>query len=149
LGTGWLIALDINGTYTQAEYNADRLVNNGGEEVNVNGNRLPYAPELTLSTALNVESSFGTGFRFTYTYVGNQFTDELNTVVPSNNGRIGQMPHYNVLDATLYHRIPRINAQLNLSVKNLTDERYISTRRPEGIRVGLHRFITAGFEIKL
>ncbi|MCU0397862.1 MAG: TonB-dependent receptor [Cyclobacteriaceae bacterium] len=149
LGTGWLIALDINGTYTQAEYNADRLVNNGDEEVNVNGNRLPYAPELTLSTALNVESSFGTGLRFTYTYVGNQFTDELNTVVPSNNGRIGQMPHYNVLDATLYHRIPRINAQLNLSVKNLTDERYISTRRPEGIRVGLPRFITAGFEIKL
>jgi Fe(3+) dicitrate transport protein len=81
--------------------------------------------------------------------VGNQFTDELNIVVPSNNGRIGEMPAYQLLDATIYHRIPRFNAQFNLSVKNLTDERYISTRRPEGIRVGLPRFITAGFEIRL
>lgn len=148
LGTAWQFLLDFNGTYTQATYNSDRLVANGNETINVNGNRLPYAPELTLSSAFNVESTFGTGLRFTYTYVGNQFTDELNTISPSNNGRIGEMPKYNVLDATVYHRIAKINAQFNLSVKNLTDERYISTRRPEGIRVGLPRFITAGFEIK-
>jgi Fe(3+) dicitrate transport protein len=95
-----------------------------------------------------VESPFGTGIRFTYTYVGNQFADELNTITPSNNGRIGEIPAYSLLDATLYHRIPKYNAQFNLSVKNLTDERYMATRRPEGIRVGLPRFITAGFEIK-
>ncbi|MBX2963308.1 MAG: TonB-dependent receptor [Cyclobacteriaceae bacterium] len=148
LNTSWLFILDFNGTYTHATYNSDRLISSGGETTNVNGNRLPYAPELTLSTAFNIESTFGTGLRFTYTYVGNQFTDELNSITPSNNGRIGKMPHYNVLDATAYHRIPKWNAQVNLSVKNLTDVRYISTRRPEGIRVGLPRFITAGFEIK-
>ncbi|MBX2970287.1 MAG: TonB-dependent receptor [Cyclobacteriaceae bacterium] len=147
-GSVWLVMADVNGTFTRATYNSDRLVPNGNENINVNGKKLPYAPELTLSTALNVESPFGTGIRFTYTYVGNQFADELNTATPSNNGRIGEIPAYNLLDATLYHRILKYNAQFNLSVKNLTDERYIATRRPEGIRVGLPRFITAGFEIK-
>jgi Fe(3+) dicitrate transport protein len=147
-GSSWLFMMDINGTYTKATYNEDRFIPNGNETTNVNGNRLPFAPQLTVSSALTVEATFGTGLRLTYTRVGNQFTDELNTIIPSNNGRIGEMPGYTVLDATLYHRIPKINAQFNLSVKNLTDERYISTRRPEGIRVGLPRFITAGFEIK-
>jgi Fe(3+) dicitrate transport protein len=146
--TGWLVNLDINSTFTNAIYNADRLIVNNGEQINVRGNQLPFAPRFTLSTALTVESTFGTGLRLTYTYVGDQYTDELNTITPSNNGRIGLMPSYQLLDGTLYHRIPRWNAQFNLSVKNLTDERYIASRRPEGIRVGLPRFITAGFEIK-
>jgi Fe(3+) dicitrate transport protein len=148
-GTPWLILLDINTTYTRARYNADRLVPVGNENTNVNGLRLPYAPEITMSAAVSVESTFGTGLRFTNTYIGDQFADEVNTVAPSNNGRIGRIPSYFLLDATLYQRIPKLNAMLNLSVKNLTDERYISTRRPEGIRVGLPRFITAGLEIKL
>jgi len=147
-GSGWLFMMDINGTYTKATYNEDRFIPNGNETTNVNGNRLPYAPQVTVSSAFTIEATFGTGLRLTYTSVGKQFTDELNSVMPSNNGRIGEMPAYQVLDATLYHRIPKYNAQINLSVKNLTDERYISTRRPEGIRVGLPRFVTAGFEIK-
>jgi Fe(3+) dicitrate transport protein len=32
------------------------------------------------------------------------------------------------------------------AVKNLTDERYIVSRRPQGIRVGLPRFVTAGVD---
>ncbi len=147
--TPWLILLDVNTTYTKATYNSDRLVARGNEDININGFRLPYAPQLTVSAALSVETTFGTGLRFTNTYVGNQFGDELNTVTPFNNGRIGEIPAYFVMDASVYQRIPKWNALLNLSVKNLTDERYIATRRPEGIRVGLPRFITAGIEIKL
>jgi Fe(3+) dicitrate transport protein len=52
------------------------------------------------------------------------------------------------VDAAVYYKLAKIDASFNLSAKNLTDERYVSTRRPEGIRVGLPRFITAGFEIK-
>jgi Fe(3+) dicitrate transport protein len=142
----WLVLLDANNTFINATYNSDRLV--GNENKNVKGNRLPYAPNFTLSTALSIEAPFGTGVRITNTYVGNQFADELNTVTPSNNGRIGEIESYYLLDATLYHKLSKLNASFNLSVKNLTDERYISTRRPEGIRVGLPRLITAGFEIK-
>lgn len=146
--TPWQFLLDVNSTYTNATYNSDRLVLNGNDMENVNRNKLPYAPQLTLSTAFCFESKLGTGIRLTNTYVGNQYSDELNTVTPSNNGRIGEIPSYYLLDATLYHRIHSIGASFNLSVKNITDERYISTRRPEGIRVGLPRFITLGFEIK-
>ena len=131
-----------------AVYNSDRLVTSGNDKVNVKENRLPYAPEFTISNAFSLEAPFGTGLRLTHTYVGDQFADELNTIAPSNNGRVGKIGSYNLVDATLYHKIPAINASVNLSVKNMTDERYMTTRRPEGIRVGLPRFITAGFEIK-
>jgi Fe(3+) dicitrate transport protein len=144
----WLILYDLNTTYVSATYNSDRLVPIGNETENVKGNRLPYAPEWTVSSAFSVEAPFGTGVRITNTYVGNQFADELNTVAPSNNGRIGEIESYYLLDAVIYHKLTKVNASFSLSVKNLTDERYISTRRPEGIRVGLPRFITAGFEIK-
>jgi len=36
----------------------------------------------------------------------------------------------------------------NLAVKNLTNERYIASRRPQGIRVGIDRQIVAGIELK-
>jgi Fe(3+) dicitrate transport protein len=147
--TRWLVQLNVNGTYTRATYNSDRMVQQGNDNINVNGFRLPYAPELTLTGSLNLESTWGTGLRLTNSYVGNQFADELNTKAPSNNGRTGEIPAYNLVDATVYHRIPRWNTVINLSVKNLTDERYISTRRPEGVRVGIPRFITAGLEIKI
>jgi Fe(3+) dicitrate transport protein len=37
---------------------------------------------------------------------------------------------------------------LGLAVKNMLDERYIASRRPQGIKVGLPRFITVGIDWK-
>ena len=147
-GTVWLANLDVNATYVNAAYNSDRLITSGTEQMNVKGNRLPYAPPYNLSTAFSLEAPFGTGISLVYTFVDEQYTDELNTETPSNNGRIGKIASYGLLNATVYHKIPGIRASANISIKNLTDERYISTRRPEGIRVGLPQLITAGFEIK-
>lgn len=79
--------------------------------------------------------------------MGEQFTDQLNTIDPSGNGRIGKIPSYHLLDATLLYDIPSINTSFNVAVKNLMDERYIVSRRPQGIRVGIPRFITAGVNI--
>jgi Fe(3+) dicitrate transport protein len=148
LDTDWRMMFDLNATYIRATYNSDRIVTSSGNDINVNGNRLPYAPEWTMSSAFTVEAPCGTGIRLTNTYVGSQFTDELNTETPSNNGRIGLMPQYYVLDASLFHELPKLNTRFNVSVKNLTNERYISTRRPEGVRVGLPRIFTAGIEVK-
>ena len=36
-----------------------------------------------------------------------------------------------------------------ISDKNLFDERYIASRRPQGIKVGIPRFLSAGIEINL
>jgi Fe(3+) dicitrate transport protein len=104
LNSLWSVSMDINATYVNAVYNADRLITSGNGEVNVNGNRLPYAPKYTLSTAFSLETPFGTGLRLTHTAVGDQFADELNSVTPSNNGRIGKIASYNLLDASCITR---------------------------------------------
>lgn len=138
----WSILYDVNLTYVDAYYSEDRFVS----DVNINGNRTPYAPEWLLNSSMSVESNSGFGARLTANYVGSQFGDELNTVEPSMDGTIGEIPSYLVMDAVLSYKVAGWNSAFNLSVKNITDERYISTRRPQGIRVGLPRLVTAGFE---
>lgn len=148
LSSQWKAGFDINTTYVSATFNADQFLTRSGEQVNIKGNRLPYAPEWTISPALTIESPYGTGLRITNNYVGEQFGDQLNTIEPSNNGRIGLIDSYNLLDANLYHRIPKWHTIFNLSIKNMTNERYIASRRPEGIRVGMPRLITLGVDFK-
>ena len=149
LQSQWKAGFDINTTYVNATFNADQFLTRSGEEVNIKGNRLPYAPEWTISSALTIESPFGIGLRVTNNYVSEQFGDQLNTIIPSSNGRIGLIDSYNLLDANLYHRVPKWHTVFNLSVKNLTNERYIASRRPEGIRVGVPRIITIGLDFKI
>jgi Fe(3+) dicitrate transport protein len=81
-------------------------------------------------------------------FVGNQFADELNTIEPSVDGRIGLIPSYKVFDAVFSYDVSKWNSRFNFSIKNLTDERFITSRRPQGIRVGIPRFITAGYEFR-
>ncbi|MCC5917650.1 MAG: TonB-dependent receptor [Cryomorphaceae bacterium] len=145
LGGSWLVLFDAQATVLRATYNEDREV--GG--VNIRGNRLPYAPDLTVSSGLAIEAPFGTGLRLTYTHVGEQFTDELNRVLPTNNGRFGKMDAFNLFDFTAYHSVREWKTRFNVSIKNITNERYIATRRPQGISLGLPRFITFGAEIQL
>jgi Fe(3+) dicitrate transport protein len=113
----------------------------------VKNNTLPYAANVMLWNALGMNLLNGFGFKLAGNYIGKQFTDELNSIAASANGRTGQLKSRYIVDANAYYTIPKTNASLNISVKNLTDQRYISTRRPEGIRVGLPRLVTAGFEI--
>ncbi|MCC5929557.1 MAG: TonB-dependent receptor [Cyclobacteriaceae bacterium] len=138
------VEYDINMAYVDARFSEDRFKG----EVNISSNRTPYAPEIFLSSALTVRSQSGFGGRVTGTYVGSQFTDELNTISPSANGRIGVIPSYFVIDANAFYLIEKWNTEFNISVKNLTDERYIVTRRPQGIRVGLPQLFTAGINFR-
>lgn len=135
---------DANITYVNSVFGADRIIN----EVNVNGLRTPYAPEWLINTAITLETEMGIGGRLTLNHVGEQFTDQLNTVEPRFDGRIGLMPAFTTIDATLIYDVKKWNSRFNLTIKNLTDERFIASRRPEGIRLGLPRFITAGYEFR-
>lgn len=135
---------DASITYTNSVFGADRIIN----EVNVNGFRTPYAPEWLINTAVTLETEMGIGGRVTLNYVGEQFTDQLNTVNPRFDGRIGLMPAFTTIDATVIYDVKKWNSRFNLSIKNLTNERYIASRRPEGIRLGLPRFITVGYEFR-
>ncbi len=81
-------------------------------------------------------------------YTGQQLADEVNTVNASVEGRIGLIPSFYILDATAYYTLEKIKTTVQLSVKNLTDEWYIASRRPQGIRVGLPRWVDITLEHK-
>ncbi|MFC0263949.1 TonB-dependent receptor domain-containing protein [Fontibacter flavus] len=138
------LTYDINATYLRATFAEDRFING----VNINGNRTPYAPDWFVNSALTLQTESGFGLRLVGNFVGRQFGDELNTAEASVDGRIGVIPSYKVFDAVFSYEVSKWHSRFNLSIKNLTDERYIASRRPQGIRVGLPRFITAGYEFR-
>lgn len=141
------IRLDVSATFQNATFSSNRFQNISGEPVNLSGNQTPYAPKTLLSSALTIVSPFGLTARITNTFVGDQFTDALNTVTPSTNGRVGQLDSYFLTDLQLIYTFTKVKSlSLNASIKNLTNERFIASRRPQGIKVGLDRFVSFGID---
>lgn len=141
------LTLNTSATYVKAEFSEDRLVQQDGEIINVKGNRVPYAPELIFSGNIALSTPFNVGVSLTGTYIGKQYGDVLNLETGSLNGRQGPIDAYFVLDGRVSYSLPTLqNAVISVAVKNLFDERYIVSRRPQGIRVGLPRFVTAGID---
>jgi Fe(3+) dicitrate transport protein len=136
-------------TYVRATYSADRFVQRNGETINIRGNRLPYSPELLFTGSLGVSAPFGATVMLTGNYVGKQFADEVNTIVATADGLSGEMPAHFVADASVRYLVAPFNMVFSLSVKNLFDTRYIASKRPAGIKVGLPRLVTAGIDIGL
>jgi Fe(3+) dicitrate transport protein len=147
LRTNYIISLSAYSTYVNSTYGNDRFITVGSETINVKDNELPYAPDFTFTGSLEVATQFGLGFDISATYVGEQFTDELNTIEASPSGETGLMKSFITADLTTSYLITDFNSSIYLSVKNLFDERYIASRRPQGIKVGLQRFISAGIEL--
>lgn len=135
-------------TLQEAIFAEDRFQLQGSEWVNVKGNFIPYSPRRLLSTMLHLLSPIGLGTQFTLQSVGQQYADVLNTVTPRADGRIGLLSGYSLLDANLYYRIPGTGMECNVAVKNLSNERYIATRRPQGIRLGNPRLLIVGLDYR-
>lgn len=147
LGSNNSFAFESNTTIQNSVYSNNRFITVNGQPVNVKDNQLPYSARVMVWNAVSVELQDGIGFRLSGNYIGKQFTDELNSKFASANGRTGEIDSRFVMDANAFYTVPKTRATLNVAVKNLTDQRYITTRRPEGIRVSLPRMITAGFEV--
>jgi Fe(3+) dicitrate transport protein len=140
----------VSATISDATFSNDRFVTSGGGTVNIRGNTLPYAPRLMLSSTVEwiEEGKFSLGL--TGTYVGSQFGDVLNTIQGSVNGRSGEIPSWQTIDANMSVPLKLADGlRFNSSIKNIFDSRHIVSRRPQGIRAGLPRFITVGFELSL
>jgi Fe(3+) dicitrate transport protein len=149
ISSNYLISLSISSTFVNSIYSANRFINDGSESINIKNNKLPYSPEVTLTGLFDISAPFGLGLHFAATYVSDQFTDEINSIEPSPSGETGKMPDYFVFDITGSYSFPSLHSTLYISLKNLLDERYVAGRRPQGIKVGLPRFITAGIELTL
>jgi Fe(3+) dicitrate transport protein len=141
--------MSANFSYNDSYYSSDRFIEQGDERINIKDNQLPYAPNYSFSAIANYELDFGLGMNVTLNYIDERFTDELNTISPTNDGLSGIIDSYYTLDATISYLIKSYDIRAFLSVKNLTDERYIASRRPQGIRVGLPRFISFGINYDL
>ena len=145
----YTLSLSGNATLVKALLQQRSVQRNcNGELVNIKDNRTPYSPEVLLSGTILFDTPFGLSLNLTGNYVGDQFTDELNTFEPSNNGRIGLLEAYYTLNGGIQYHLKKIETTLSFSVKNMTDNRYIATRRPQGIRVGLPTFVSFGIDKK-
>ena len=132
-------------TYADAVFSGERLLAAGSDTVNIEGNRLPYAPLHTGTASLTLQYPRGITVRLDGIHVSSQFTDNFETVEGSANGRTGRIPAYRVFDLSAQAALPRLRDVTVLgSVKNLTNETYIASRRPQGIKPGLPRVVTVG-----
>lgn len=151
LRTKYNIIFSSNLTFGKAYFNANRyiteIIGQDTAVVNVKNNQLPYAPDMIFNASVEFKSPFGAELIISGNYTGKQFTDELNTVNPSNDGLKGEINSRLILDISARYKLQRINTAFFISVKNLTDLTYIAGRRPQGIKVGTPRIVTAGFEL--
>lgn len=139
---------ETHSTYSNSIYSADRFVTIGESKFNIINNSLPYAPNLKWSGIINLITSWGLAFELASIYTGKQYTDELNTLEPTADGQIGIIDGYHLLNLTAKYHLFN-NMFISISIKNLLDERYISSRRPQGIKVGLPRLIMAGIDFNI
>ena len=135
-----------NLTFVKAYFSGDRFAKPGN---NINGNQTPYAPAHCHNLTLNYETVKNIGVQLTANYIGQQYTDILNTQTPSNDGRTGLLKKYAVYDCNLYYKSTKLKTTFSVAIKNVFDERYIVSRRPQGIRVGLPRYFIGSIQFDL
>lgn len=146
LGRSYSLSVATGYTFVDATFSESRrLRKSNGDTVDIIGNRLPYSPRHQATASLLFEHPHGAVLRIGGVFVGEQFSDNFETVAGSANGRVGLIPAHRVYDASARIRIPGIERlELTSSVKNLAGSTYIASRRPEGIKPGLSRIVSLG-----
>lgn len=114
------------------------------------GYRLPYAPEHSFGVRAGWRHRRGFSLHIDGTRVGDQFGDNRQTVEGSADGTTGLLPSYWVWNVAAGHEFRRERFGVNpfVTVKNLADERYISSRAPLGIQPGMFRQVNAGVKFR-
>jgi Fe(3+) dicitrate transport protein len=136
-GLAWPIDLDLGAQYT---FVRARFV--GGT---FGGHTVPYSPVNSASFTLDAAHPLGVSAQLALSYVGSQYTDEINSVRPGPTGLDGLMDAYTVLDFAARYRYAPSGVSFGLSVKSLLDKVYISDRLPNGIFTAGFRQIFATF----
>lgn len=113
-------------SYFDAKYVRGTAVQNN-ENKSVAGNRVEGVPTWISRNGIQFQYK-KLSVTAQYSYVSSNFANPLNTVEPSANGTIGNVPGYGLLDlnATLYLGQ---HYKLRFGVNNITDKQYF-TKRP-------------------
>ncbi len=149
LKPGHQLEIQTSTTALRAVFNADRYINHDNIPININGNDTPYTPTWAGTGSIRYGWKGQFGFQWTSRITGSQYTDEVNSILPSADGRSGLMDAFWIHDFNAWWIIPGTQLEVGASVKNLTDERYIVSRRPQGIRVGLPRYFSGSLHYRL
>lgn len=142
----WPFDIDLTGqyTYSRATFTGDPDAPPVPGQVRYVGNLLPYAPQHSASAVLDFDHPVGAGAQIAWTFAGDQFTDDANSVEPDATGRVGLIPAYSTLDLGLRYTHAKTGLTASLTVKNLLDQAVIVSRRPDGIFTGGFRQIIGG-----
>lgn len=117
-------------TYVEAEYASD--VYSGATLVANDGNSMEFAPEVTLSLSAGIEGfgpRQGFGVMLTATYIGEQYSDGLNTEAVTADGSTGLIDDVLLLDFAGRWKPQGEVYELYVGLQNLTDEEYVAYRR--------------------
>ncbi|MGH7418281.1 MAG: TonB-dependent receptor domain-containing protein, partial [Candidatus Rokuibacteriota bacterium] len=114
------------------------------------GDRLPYAPEHNLSVLLGYRHRRGFSVHLDGARVGDQFGDNRQTRAGSPDGTVGLLPAYWVWNLSAGREFSRERFTMSpfVSIKNLADRIYISSRAPQGIQPGMFRQVNAGIKFR-
>jgi Fe(3+) dicitrate transport protein len=132
-----------------AEFRGRRFSSvSGFTTVSVTGNRLPYAPENLLTASVGYSNPIGFDGFFETVYVGNQFSDDLNTrtSLAGSNGQRGFIPSQTYLNATANFKVEKWRTTFFVTGKNLFDRTFI-VDRSRGILPGIPRLVQAGVKL--
>ncbi len=145
----WRFANDLylTGNYTgvwTAEFVSDTDELTDG----VRGNRIPYAPRHNLDLVLGYKGSGPLSGEIGLNYLGEQFADGANTRAPSADGQRGVIPERTLLRGAVHFRPRAANWRVFVSVQNIMDEQYISSRT-DGLFAGARRQATLGLRYAL
>lgn len=137
LGTGGSdvvgkVYADQNGTATRTR-------------VSTSGNRLPYAPELTITATLGVRHDVGFDVSIEAVHIGPQFGDALNTRRVVNDGQQGALAASTLWNATANWAVRPLGSVVFVSVKNLFDA-LVLVDRTRGLLPGMPRLVQLGVE---
>lgn len=116
-----------------------------GATANLAGNRLPYAPEHTVSAGLSRDFAFGLSLGADARLVSWVYTDYENIEVTKNRGDTGPIDGYALFDASAAYKLGRFRVFAN--AKNLLDHVYMSSRlhsHPSGIQANQSSGILIG-----
>ncbi|MFN3324248.1 MAG: TonB-dependent receptor domain-containing protein [Bryobacteraceae bacterium] len=135
-------SLYLTAAYTwlfEARFNSDQFNGN----INVRGNRLPYAPRHLFSPAIVYQHRRGVQISFGVESVGEQFADDLNRRAAPPDGITGIVPGFTTVNGAVNIPLREKGPVLFLSCANLADRRFIASR-VDGIQVGRPRQVFGG-----
>jgi Fe(3+) dicitrate transport protein len=137
IGTG---GADVVGkVYAEQDGGATRT------RLRVTGNRLPYAPEVTVTATLGMQHRAGFDVSAEAVHLGRQFGDAANTFVLVPDGQQGPLAANTIWNLSANWTSAPLGVTVFATVKNVFDE-LVLVDRTRGLLPGMPRLVQLGVE---